>query len=586
MSIIPTNEQLIIINEKSGLFAVNACPGSGKTYTVSARLYRILKNWKCSHQGIATISFTNVAWREIENYLVSDFNAKFPGYPHFLGTIDSFINTYIFLPFGHLVMDCKGRPVLCGSPVNNFEPIGHPPYFWNNHQCNRTCRLNDFSFNKNDELIKVKGNNIITECERNPQMPCLTLKKYFNKEGYATQHDANYFALKVVKEFPALTSALAIRFPFIMIDEAQDTSSVQIEIINSLLDNGLEELMLIGDPDQAIYEWRAAEPALFIQKFEEWRSNSVELHENKRSSQKICDFVSVISSYENMTASNVEVSNYNINPEIWGYQNLDELHEIKTRFIDYSNEYGIEEKDIAIFTRGSQLLNKITPGTVTIYGVSPWKDGNTENRRLSYLTRGLAKSRYLYDKGNYKDALKFLEKGYWKWIKNKPICKQSNLRDHYKEAGIASWRCKLFEMIALMPETNCILSDWIREANQVIQNINMLENVTLQIKRNSRTCYSELTFDEIFGISGEYLYTEECYMGTIHSAKGETFESVMVVLKNNDGNRRNYANTLELNIRDYEELRIIYVASTRPRKILVLAVPNESLVNWKTKFQL
>ena len=112
---------------------------------------------------------------------------------------------------------------------------------------------------------------------------------------------------------------------------------------------------------------------------------------------------------------------------------------------------------------------------------------------------GLAKSRYLYDKGNFKEALKFFEKEYWKWIKNNHICKQRNLKDHYKETGLANWRCKLFEMIALMPETNCILSDWIQGANQVIQNTNMIENVTLQIKRNSSTCYSELTFDEIFG---------------------------------------------------------------------------------------
>lgn len=41
-------------------------------------------------------------------------------------------------------------------------------------------------------------------------------------------------------------------------------------------------------------------------------------------------------------------------------------------------------------------------------------------------------------------------------------------------------------------------------------------------------------------------------MGTIHSAKGENFESVMIVLKNNDVNRKNYSNTLKLNIREYE----------------------------------
>ena len=74
-------------------------------------------------------------------------------------------------------------------------------------------------------------------------------------------------------------------------------------------------------------------------------------------------------------------------------------------------------------------------------------------------------------------------------------------------------------------------------------------------------------------------------MGTVHSAKGETYESVMLVLKKSDGKRRNYVNTLEQNLGEYEELRIIYVGITRPRKILVLAVPDESIEPWRAKFK-
>ncbi|MCK4646977.1 MAG: ATP-dependent helicase [Candidatus Aminicenantes bacterium] len=587
MSKIPTNEQNIIINEKSGRFAVRACPGSGKTFSVAARLNRFLKKWEHAHQGIATISFTNVAWKEIEKYLQSDFGVEFPGYPHFLRTIDSFINTYIFLPFAHLVMGCQERPVLCGPPIDNYEPIGHPPYFWNSYQCYRRCKLNDFSFNSNDEFIKIKKNTVITECRYNQHMPCLTYKKRFNESGYATQHDANYFALQVVKKYPSIAEALAIRFPVIMIDEAQDTSSVQMEIINSLINKGLKELMLIGDPDQAIYEWRTAEPALFIQKFEEWVDNSTELHENKRSSQKICDFVSVISSYENMSASNEEVAAFEQAPEIWEYQNEDELQELKEKFIEHCKELGIKEKDIAILTRGREILNKIVAGTETTYGISPWKDGSDEDKRLSYLTIGLAKSRYLYDKGNYKNALKYLEREYWKWLYNQSICKPSDLREKYEEVGLSNWRSDLFEMIVSMPKSDCSLSQWILDANNKIQSFDNLKNVELKIKRNSRSCnYSNLTFDETFGRKQLSSNVDECFLGTVHSAKGETFEAVMLVIKKNDGNRKKYSNTLEENIKDYEELRIIYVGMTRPCRVLVLVVPSQSVNIWKTKFNI
>lgn len=75
-------------------------------------------------------------------------------------------------------------------------------------------------------------------------------------------------------------------------------------------------------------------------------------------------------------------------------------------------------------------------------------------------------------------------------------------------------------------------------------------------------------------------------MGTVHSAKGEIFEAVMLVLKRNDRNRRNYANILKRNIEEDEELRILYVGMTRPRKLLILSVPHNAVSVWKQKFAL
>ena len=58
------NQREIVFN-KSGKFVVRACPGSGKTYCVSARLARLIHNWEKKHERIAVLSFTNVAWQEI-----------------------------------------------------------------------------------------------------------------------------------------------------------------------------------------------------------------------------------------------------------------------------------------------------------------------------------------------------------------------------------------------------------------------------------------------------------------------------------------------------------------------------------------
>lgn len=352
MSRIPTEKQNQVIHDKAGLFTVRACPGSGKTFTVAARLNHLLSDKTFKHQGIATISFTNVAWEEIQNYLTDEYGLSSSlGYPHFLGTIDRFINTYIFLPFGNLVMDCTERPTLSGPPHDNHEPIGNWLY-WKNANCNqKKCRLSDFSYNQSDELIHLRNQNMGENCPHNTNRPCIQNKKIFNTSGYATQADANYFALKILNDFPQIATALAIRFPIIMVDEAQDTSRIQMMILDKLIDHGVEEMMLVGDPDQAIFEWRDAEPQLFQDKCIAWRDNSVELSDNWRSTQRICDFASKISSStERMNALSPGFIETDMTPEIWGYSNQNDLPNILNKFLAYCGEYGILNNDVNILS--------------------------------------------------------------------------------------------------------------------------------------------------------------------------------------------------------------------------------------------
>jgi ATP-dependent exoDNAse (exonuclease V) beta subunit len=101
------------------------------------------------------------------------------------------------------------------------------------------------------------------------------------KAGYANQDDANYFAMKVLETYPNVAKAIIHRFPSFMVDEAQDTSEIQMRIIDLLIDNGLENIMMVGDPDQAIFEWHGAKPHLFVEKFNAWKENSILLNEQQ-----------------------------------------------------------------------------------------------------------------------------------------------------------------------------------------------------------------------------------------------------------------------------------------------------------------
>ena len=77
-----TDEQIEFLDAE-GKVVVKACPGSGKTYSVANKLLKYLNNWEDDHQGIAVLSFTNVASDEINKKTIAlnDNKAKL-GYPH------------------------------------------------------------------------------------------------------------------------------------------------------------------------------------------------------------------------------------------------------------------------------------------------------------------------------------------------------------------------------------------------------------------------------------------------------------------------------------------------------------------------
>lgn len=91
-----TTEQVEFL-ESSGKVVLHACPGSGKTTIVARKMVDYLQHWNRPHQGIAVLSFTNVASDEISHQAT----VMLPeGYcvdvPHFVGTLDSFIDNFIF----------------------------------------------------------------------------------------------------------------------------------------------------------------------------------------------------------------------------------------------------------------------------------------------------------------------------------------------------------------------------------------------------------------------------------------------------------------------------------------------------------
>ena len=409
-----------ILEYNEGTVVVKACPGSGKTYSLAARISRLLRDNDFKKQGISIISFTNIACVEIEEKLANEFRTSLPlKEPNFLGTIDSFINNFIFLPFGHLIMGCKQRPELVGEPHSSWSVKKYEHDF--DQYFDKT------TFNISGYLIQIAPYqafpftwnyyNVNGSINGNIQKIIDSKNKFFSI-GYANQSDANYIAMKVLEKYPLIAQNIANKFKYFMIDECQDTNDVQMKIIEILNSLGAKNIMLIGDKDQSIFEWNNANPELFDEKYKIW--DNIILDENRRSSQKICDFISNLSSFDKIIAVSDEVKDDDNLPQVKGYtvqknstkrdptvitfeDSKESFRLILQHFIKQceNENIPIKKDTVAVLYRGranSKYLDLTTDSDD--YNNIPWI-------KNEFHVKTLIKGKHLFDNGEIRKGYKF-----------------------------------------------------------------------------------------------------------------------------------------------------------------------------------
>lgn len=78
---------------------VSACPGSGKTTVLLAKLKLLADRMPLKNgAGICVLSHTNIAVNEIKSKLVG-YADKLMSYPNYIGTIQSFIDQFVTMPY-------------------------------------------------------------------------------------------------------------------------------------------------------------------------------------------------------------------------------------------------------------------------------------------------------------------------------------------------------------------------------------------------------------------------------------------------------------------------------------------------------
>lgn len=182
--------------------------------------------------------------------------------------------------------------------------------------------------------------------------------------------------------------------------------------------------------------------------------------------------------------------------------------------------------------------------------------------------------KYLIDQGKYSNGLALIEKGYYKTKKQVRYVSLSTIRKEIADIGFRCYRKELLDLIQKLPSTNNTLSNWIAELQQ--------EGINLPIELDK----ANVSIESLFRTSNHQLRHARPYLKTIHSVKGMTLEAILVFLSKK-AVHTNYTTILNdsvrYNIHNNEELRIVYVACTRPKKLLWIAVPFDDIECWRNR---
>ncbi|MGF6903440.1 UvrD-helicase domain-containing protein [Paraburkholderia sp. GAS348] len=276
-------EQEAAILHPGSVFLV-ACPGSGKTRTLTYKIAYELSRLESKKQFIIAITYTHRAADEIHER-IEDLGVDTSQL--WIGTIHSFCLEWILKPYsiyhdalkhGFRVIDQHEREKILERLC---EPYKKPKItFWD-------C---DFYFTETGYILS---------CQQDWKHDGLhkILEGYFNTLSKNREIDFElilFYAYQLISSRPAISAILSKLFAFVLVDEYQDTKRIQYSIITSILKagQGATKTLIVGDPNQAIYQTLGGYPMAHkdFKAMAEIDIDELELSKNYRSSERVIEY--------------------------------------------------------------------------------------------------------------------------------------------------------------------------------------------------------------------------------------------------------------------------------------------------------
>lgn len=561
--------------QKAFLKCLDSCSlqsyaGSGKTSTLVGKLHILAQKrvWETG-RAICVISHTNIAVDEIKSRVANHY-PEIMEYPNFVGTIQEFVNKFLFIPYlatlktqiifqderRYLDYENDGNTTLKTRITNKLSQLRHGgdasvARFWD--EFHRLCFHEDKVVNSK-KLTEYNGLTTSTFLQAHSNTHLKTLIDKQHEKGNFLFIESFIYALEYLKQHPIFIKIISERFKFVLLDEAQDCSEIQLKLLDELFGNNERVcFQQIGDINQSISEdaWLAPEPTLFLGQSLRCGSNLITfvsgfclstLGENTitgsaNDSKKVLITYTNIGSMEILEKfSEILISKGIPYDNKKGYFAIAHEHDqLIESFPDhYSRESVASNKKSKSlrFSNDVDYINLLTPDLVR-------KNGTNYVSDVLY--------RLLYKH--------FKTEGTWIELQEKLFTENSD-----------------FKKIVLDISNEILADGGILDFPELQRKLNLILGEDL-IKFNMK----KITSAEVIEKTNSYKSSHgvDIRIGTIHSVKGQTHNATLFISDSRQRyNKYDFEHGMQNNQNEMTKKykRLIYVASSRPQDLFAFAI--------------
>lgn len=264
-----------------GSLMIIAGPGTGKTRTLTCRIAHLITNRRIPAEQILAITFTNRAANEMKERL----HSLLPVQAHAV-----LVTTFHGLGY-RLLREHGGR-------------LGLPASLRIASEAERRALLVEelkLTERKADQSLKRISRSKRRTHTADPASAVRALpedeeiiglagyERAMRKRGWIDFDDLIGLSLELLERRPDVAAQCRESFRWVLVDEFQDLDERQYDLVKRLVPSD-GNLCAIGDPDQAIYGFRGAEPRLFLRFVSDYpAARTIQLHRNYRSGRGIVE---------------------------------------------------------------------------------------------------------------------------------------------------------------------------------------------------------------------------------------------------------------------------------------------------------